>query len=157
MRSLHQFLVIGAMGLMGLLSLTFQRTSSDNDSASLMNEAVIYASGYSQSLMDEIQTKAFDEKTKSTSVTKVDSLSLVLGPDGETYAQFDDIDDYHGYAHTDTLSRLGTFRTGIRVHYVSTMSPDTKSLLRTFSKRIELQVFNSYLPDTLSVMHVVSY
>lgn len=152
-------MVIGAMMLLTTLSLTFQQSNAYQMTDTYFNEAVIYASFFAQSMMDEIQSKSFDERTVTRPIMTTDSLSLVLGTDaGESgVTKFDDVDDYKNHVRSDTLSRLGAFTGSVRISYVSAMNPGTVSLVRTFSKRVELFVHNSYLPDTLSFKHVISY
>ncbi len=127
----------------------------------LNNEATFTATGLGQSLLQEIELKAFDEKTISVRRTSTDSLttSAHLGKDsGESVdSTFDDFDDYNGYVKTNTLDRLGVFTANIDVYYVTTMSPETKSANRTFSKRIDVFVTNQYLLDTLVFSKIASY
>jgi hypothetical protein len=158
MTGINMLLVIGAMMLLATLSLTFQQSNAHQMTDTYFNEAVIYATFFAQSMMDEIQSRAFDEKTIGKSVVVADSLSLFLGHEaGESPNKFDDVDDYRGHVRTDTLSRLGTFTGRVRVVYVETMNPDQERFVPTFSKKVELFVRNHYLPDSLSFRHVISY
>ena len=163
MNGINQILVIGAMLFLSTLVLMFHQVNASHTSTSNFNEAVVYASGFAQSMMDEIQSKSFDERTVAKWQVSTDSLSLLLGPDlGESsVAAYDDVDDYNGHVRIDTLSRLGDFSGRVRVSYVSTMNPDNLSLVRTFSKTVDLSVYNYYLDDvltdTLRFSHVISY
>lgn len=54
-----------------------------------------------QDFMEEIEQKKWDDKSTDppTYVKLVDRTDAgALGPEGETYPNFDDIDDYHGYS-----------------------------------------------------------
>lgn len=157
----QSLMVILGILLLTIFILTVYRASTARITISLMNEATITATGLGQSLIDEIQVKAFDEKTVGASISTPDSLtpSGSLGKDtGETLlTHFDDVDDFHNYTRTDSLSRLGAFSSKVDVYYVQKFTPETKSLVRTFTKRIDVYVTNFSLTDTIKLYHVVSY
>ena len=109
--------------------------------------------------------KAFDENTTTQIVDSPDSLTLFgnLGPDYipgvayETFAQFDDFDDFHGYSRTDTLVRLGNFDVSVLVNYVMYEEPDSIVTDRTFYKKAEVTIINDWLVDTLTLNYTASY
>ncbi|MBM4175511.1 MAG: hypothetical protein FJ213_04970 [Ignavibacteria bacterium] len=154
-------MVIVGILLLTVFILTVYRASTARITISLVNEATISATGIAQSIIDEIQMKAFDENTTTSGVSSTNSLTAVgsLGPEtGETQSTlFDDIDDYNNFTRSDSLSRMGTFNTKVQVYYVQKMTPETKSLSKTFTKRIDVFVFNFSLTDTLKLYHIVSY
>lgn len=154
-------MVIGGIFLLTLFILTVYQTSTARLTITYLNEATITATGIAQSMIDEIQMKAFDEKTTTSGVSSTDSLTAVgsLGPEtGETLSTlFDDVDDYNNYTRSDSLSRMGRFNTKVQVYYVQKMTPETKSLSKTFTKRIDVFVTNFSLTDTLKLYHIVSY
>ena len=154
-------LVIGGVLLLSYLALSYHSSTAYQTSATLYNEAVITGTGIAQSLMEEIQSKAFDEETISGPKDSPDSLTnpFDLGPEtGEPNAtKFDDVDDYAGYTTTETNGRLGDFDAVVNVFYVNTMSPGSKSFGRTFSKRVDIYVSTYVLKDTLKLNHVISY
>ncbi|NNJ52694.1 MAG: hypothetical protein HKP17_05950 [Ignavibacteriaceae bacterium] len=125
------------------------------------NESVIDASGVAQSIIEEIQKKAFDESTITKAVWKIDSLTSIINLGSEAgeyqHTDFDDIDDYNNYNTTVTLDRMGDFDISVIVNYVSTLNPKLISSTPTFSKRIEVSLTNYSLLDTLKYHHVVSY
>lgn len=157
----QSMLVIIGLLLFSIFMLTVYRASNARISITLLNEATITATGIGQSLIDEIQVKAFDEKTVSASISTPDSLtpSGSLGKDtGETLlTQFDDVDDFHNYTRTDSLSRLGAFNSKVTVAYVQKFTPDVKTTTRTFSKRVDVFVMNMALTDTIKLCHIVTY
>ena len=159
--NIQTLLVIGSLIALTYSILTMNTSQNVQSGFQLNNEATISATGIGQSLLEQIELKAFDEETISNSVADTDSLtsSYSLGKDaGETtHYTFDDFDDYNGYTKTESLTRLGTFSTEIEVYYVNTMSPDTKVFYKTFSKRIDISVANEYLLDTLVFAKVISY
>lgn len=161
MSSGQQILTIFAISLLSILILNVYRSNSTRSETTLYDEAVITGTGIAQSMTNEIDSKAFDEKTIAQAVTDTDSLTLPgsLGPDsGETLStQFDDIDDYNNYSRIDSLSRLGAFKTDVKVYYIAKMSPTVKSNSPTFSKEVDIYVTNFSLRDTLKFKRIISY
>ena len=159
--NIQQFLVISSIVALTYVILSINNNHGLQTEWELNNEAIITSTGIGQSLLDEIELASFDEKAISNTLTTPDSLTTyhLLGKnDGETtHYTFDDIDDYNGYTKVDSLNRLGTFSTEIKVYYVKTMFPDSKTLNRTFSKRIDIIISNEYLIDSMVFSKVISY
>ncbi|MCR4416495.1 MAG: hypothetical protein WHV63_01650 [Ignavibacteria bacterium] len=154
-------LVTVGLLLFTIFVLTVYRTTSSRFAFAIANEAIISGTAIAQSMIDEISQKSFDEKTVSGVVSVPDSLTPVsaLGPDvGENDpTKFDDIDDYNNFQKTDSLSRLGNFKTRVSVYYVSSGNPDLKSLSRTFYKRVDVFVTNNFISDTIKLYRIISY
>ena len=161
MGSGHQILTIVGILLLSFLFLTVNKNNSERSSSLYTSGSVIDANGVAQSIIDEIQCKAFDENTITKSVWSSDSLTTPnsLGPEsGETQnIQFDDVDDYNNYSTVITVGNYGDFNIHTSIKYVMNMSPDNISNLQTYSKRIEVAVTNFSYPDTLKYFHVISY
>ena len=161
MNSGQMLLVLFGMIIFGMLSLNVYKSSSSREDTLRTNEAFLNATGLAQSMINEIESKAFDQNTVHKAATSADSLTSpdLLGSDaGETSAtQFNDIDDYNNYITTDSLSRLGVYTVGVKVYYIQNMSPDVKSNVQTFSKQVDVSVTNFCLPDTLKLSRVITY
>ena len=161
MNSGHMLLTIAGIFLLSNLILNVHRANTERMIATYTSESVIDASGLAQSIIDEIQTKAFDENTITKAISKTDLLTSVndLGPEtGEVKnTDFDDIDDYNNYNTKITLDRMGDFDVKVQISYVSTLNPNVISSNSTFSKRIEVLVTNYSLMDTLKFNHIISY
>jgi len=119
---MQQLLVIGALIILGSLVLTFNRSTQNVNANNYFNIALIDATASAQSLIEGIQTKAFDERTVSASVSSASELTAVgsLGADaGESLiTQFDDVDDYKNYTEVDTFEQFGQFALSVQVNYV---------------------------------------
>lgn len=115
----------------------------------------------SQGLIEEIQTRAFDENTVSGTVDSPEDLSPAnsMGYEGgeDSMNQFDDIDDFNNYSYTDSLSGHGNFVVNVSVYYINTSLPDVISNLPTFSKRVDISMDNPYLESTVIVSKIFSY
>jgi len=157
----QQLITIAALALVTLLILNVHQSTNQRLVEMYSNEAVIAGTGFAESMIDEIETKAFDQKTVSKVVTSVGGLTPanLLGPDpGEkTSSQFNDVDDYNNYVTTDSLSRMGKFTIRVTVHYVVNFDPSVISNYPTFAKRINVFVTNNNFLDTLKISTVVAY
>ncbi len=161
MNSGHMLLTIGGVILLSNLILNVHKANTERMIVTYTSESVIDASGLAQSIIDMIQSKAFDENTTEAAVWQLDSLTAAinLGPESGEYkhTEFDDIDDYNNYSTTISLDRMGDFDINVKVFYVSISNPQTKSSIATYSKKIELSIINYSLLDTLKYYHIVSY
>jgi len=161
MNSGHMLLTIGGVILLSNLILNVHKANTERMIVTYTSESVIDASGLAQSIIDMIQSKAFDENTTEAAVWQLDSLTAAinLGPESGEYkhTEFDDIDDYNNYSTTISLDRMGDFDINVKVFYVSISNPQTKSSITTYSKKIELSIINYSLLDTLKYYHIVSY
>lgn len=159
MGSGQSVLVLGGLLLFSFLALTFQNVVNQNVTTNYENEAIITATSLSQSILETIQLKAFDENTILSAVQDSTELSTPLGSEaGESSeAAFDDIDDYLNYQNTFSMNRLGDFQVSVDIYYVSQSNPDVDAMSPTFSKRIDVTINNSYLQNPVSLYSIVSY
>jgi hypothetical protein len=161
MNSTQFLLLAGGILFFTNLVLTFNRTSMSQALVVYENESFIYGEGLSQGLIEEIQTRAFDENTLSGTVDSPEGLSSVngLGHDGgeDAMNKFDDIDDFDNFTFTDSLSGHGNFDVNISVYYINTYLPDVQSSLPTFSKRVDIAMNNPYMQGTVRVSKIFSY
>jgi len=152
-------LVLGGLLLFSFLALTFQNVANQNITTNYENEAIITATSLSQSILETIQLKAFDENTLSSAVQDSSELSPTLGKEaGESSeAAFDDIDDYLNYQGTFSMDRLGDFQVSVNIYYVNQTNPDLALMSPTFSKRIDITISNGYLENPINLYSIVSY
>ena len=110
MNSGNQLLSIAAIFLLQLLIMNANKHTIEKMLIKNANTSVIAASSVAQSMIEEIQNKAFDENTVSKSVLNDADLTdlSILGPDTGEFnnTQFDDIDDYNGYVTEDPLENI---------------------------------------------------
>ena len=163
MNSGQQLLVLAAIILLSIFILRVNSTQSNSTKNIVTNAAIIKATGIAQSLLEQVQTEAFDSATVSKSVTSSASLTPVarLGPDpGETtVTKFNDVDDYNNYTDSVTIGTNDIFNFKVTVNYAVKMNPDVSSSVPTYSKRVNVFVYNKYLKliDTLKLSKVISY
>jgi hypothetical protein len=106
--------------------------------------------GYSlaQSMIQEIERLDFDQNTISAAVSDSNNLSATLGPEtGETFATFNDIDDYNNYTRNDTVPDHNgiPFNIKCKVEYVLPTTPDVATASKTWQKRITIFVTSPYM------------
>ena len=153
-------LVIGSFMLFSILTLTINSAIIDKIDATYQSESIIAATTLGQALLQEINLQAFDQTTTAGTVDTVSLLTAVnkLGKDGfETYATFNDIDDYNNFSRKDTITN-GIFTSSVRVQYVSAAAPGDTSSVRTWYKKVSVSVTDSKkmtLPITLT--NIISY
>lgn len=161
MSSIEQFLVIGGFFLLGLLILNINKAESISSGEIYNNEAVITGTGMGESMINQIMSKAFDQKTVNAVISKVNNLTppekLGKDPGEVTPDQFNDVDDYNNYFNIESIKPLGDFAVRVKVYYVSYKFPDIKSIVSTFLKRIDVTVTNPLLSDKLTFSQLVSY
>ena len=97
---------IAVLGISYALSFAFSRQSDGLWQA----KAVALAESY----IEEIMARRFDEVTPLGGVppcsTATTPCSATLGPEGETRADYDDVDDYHGVDDLPPLDADGNVR-----------------------------------------------
>src|SRR5713101_8013520 len=119
-------MVIGSFMLFSLLTVTINGAIIDKIDATYQSESIIAATTLGQGLIQEISLKAFDQAVVAGTVDSVSELTPVnkLGKDrGETYATFNDIDDYNTFTRNDTITN-GIFTSSVRVQYVTPAAPN---------------------------------
>jgi len=157
----QSLLSIAGIMLLSLLSLNVNKSIIQKMVAINSNEVLIGASSVAQSVLEEIQLKAFDENTIHKYI-KNDSYFCEpehLGPEyGEfSHTQFDDIDDYNNYSTSIELEHLGKFDVTVKVHYKINMHTEQMSSKQTFIKEITVEVDNFNLPNPVKFYQIIGY
>ena len=146
----NQYLSIGAMALLALISLRFNTTLLENRTTEVENKVYLTAFSLADDLIEEIKQKAFDEQTVEWRAIPVEQLTpySAFGPvddDENSVIDFDDIDDYHGYQKSVSLPHVENYSVMSTVDYVSATDPDVTSSTQSFFKRITVRVTSPYL------------
>ncbi len=86
--------MVAVIVVLGMAIPTLLTAFSSAAWRSSRSENIADATFYAQELMEEVKSKGFDENITPP-------WTKTLGPDsGETYPNFDDIDDFNGYSDT---------------------------------------------------------
>ena len=163
MNTSQMMITIGALFLLSLVILRVTRGFLNTDEVLLDSKLGVMAVSVASSLLEEANGKAFDENTDSATVTSLSGLSSYLGPDGEVYPHFNDIDDFNGLKKIDNTIPAARFIDSIAVEYVSSANLDVPSASKTWNKKITVFVSSPSLlgpdgkPDTVKMSQVFSY
>ena len=155
----QSLLSIGAMMLLSILVLRVNNTFTNTSTVLQDSKLGILATSIATSQIEEISRLAFDECTDSNSTNSLSSLTppASLGPEpGETYPNYNDVDDYNGFTKTDT-SMTAVFNISCSVVYVSDTNPDVASSVPTWNKKITITVTSPSLIDTIRASTIYSY
>lgn len=153
-------LTLGAMILLSLLILRARNSFLSTDTVMMNSKFSILATSLAQSQIEEIKKKAFDENTVAGPANSTLQLTKAnkLGPEsGETYPNFNDVDDFNGYTTVDSTLPSAVFDIRCEVYYVNPNNPDAVSNSRTWSKNIVVEVTSPFMGDTVKVSSVFSY
>jgi len=162
-------LILGAFAVLSVLSLSLNRTMFGSSQLGYELEATLNALSIGQSMLDEIMTQSFDQKTAAGKV--VNSYSEMtppdsLGPDSgeaitgidsaywsggafydfKSKSRFNDVDDYRLYRRRVFDPRMGYFDVLDSIHYVSETKPSRDTTSATYYKKIVVVVTHPSLP-----------
>ncbi len=169
----QMLMVVGAMSLLGTITLSINKMIVDKTLLMLEAEATINSVSVAQAMIDEIQRKDFDQNT--TGGVKVYSASSMtspsaLGPEtGETFTlpdtstpflsitKYNDVDDYNRYSRKASTPRLSGFTVTDSVYYVDENNPDNLSSTQTFVKKIVVTVTHPNMTNPLKLSDVAIY
>ena len=152
MSGIQSLLAIGAVWLFALVTINFNSTVVHNISIEVENKVYLTAFSLADDMIEEIKQKAFDERTIDFITPNVKQLSDTLRAEGESWPNFDDVDDYNGFSKNVGLPYLETYDVSVAVYYVNGNDPGTNVFSQTFYKKVEVTVTSQYmtLPVVLS-------
>ena len=153
----NSLLSMGALIILALSSLNFNSSILETSTVEIETKVALTAFSLADDLIEEIKGKSFDETTKPFPTTNPASLTPAdsLGPDpGETYKDFDDIDDFNGYIKTVSAPHAENYHIDCKVQYVNGDNPDQVSLTQTFYKRVNVTVTSPYMKDPVQLSFV---
>ena len=146
----QSLLSMGALIILALTSLNFNSSILQTSTTEVENKVALTAFSLADDLIEEIKGKSFDETTKPFPTTDPANLTSAnsLGPEsGETYKNFDDIDDYNRYVKTVSAPHAENYHIDCLVQYVDGNDPDQVSLSQTFYKKATVTVSSPYMKD----------
>jgi len=152
-------LLLGAITIFGTAALNVKRFIVDQDESMLERQFEVYAVSLAQSFIEEAKAKKFDANVTNSSSPNANDFTNTpaLGPEmGETYASFNDVDDYKGFSKTDS-SGLGEFNVALQVGYVQEANPDVVVNTRTFYKKMAVTVTHRFLKTPVVLNNVFGY
>jgi MSHA pilin protein MshD len=154
----QMIMTMGAMILLSTIVLRVNTLNLTNESIRDQAQYGVLATSIATSLIEEAQSKAFDEKTDSNAVSSLSGLSTILGPEtGETESTYDDFDDYNGYTKRDSSMPSAIFDISCQVVYVTSDNLEGFSSNRTWHKKINVTISSPFSSDTFRTSSIFSY
>lgn len=147
-------LVLGAVLLFSMMLPSLNEAILYNDLNQIVTQVENSALALGQGILSEAATKAFDKVCLTMVPDNPDQLTPIanLGADlGETYPNYDDLDDYGDLMLVDT-SAFASIKFNVvgSVDYIDPSDPENPSSIPTFLKRLRISVTSSYLIDPSS-------
>lgn len=158
----QMLLVLGALMILGIVTLTVNSMLASKTQTMLNAEADLMAVSIAQSMIDEAMTASYDKLVVADSVKIFNDSSQFtpsanLGPEGseailvplpeppdtsgayKSVKYYNDFDDYNGYRRY-VYTSMGVFAVCDTVYYVTEYNPDQYSSAQTFHKKIVVTV-----------------
>lgn len=154
----QMIMVIGAMMLLSAIVLRVNSGNLNNESIRDQAQYAVLATSIATSIIEEAQSKAFDQFTDTNSVSVLTQLSSVLGPEtGESEDTFNDFDDYNGFTNRDSTMPSAIFDIKCQVVYVDPSNILGSTASRTWHKKINVTITSPFSPDTFKTSSIFSY
>ena len=152
-------MTMGAMMLLSAIVLRVNTSNLNNESVRDKAQYGVLATSIATSIIEEAQSKSFDHNTDTNSVSLLNQLSTVLGPDdGEIEETFNDFDDYDGFIKRDSTMPSAIFDIACEVVYVNANDIEGSTTNRTWHKKIKVTITSPFTPaDTCRTESIFSY
>ncbi len=149
---------LGAVVMLSMLALTLNSIVLDGNITMMESELYISGTSVAQSFIEHAAILAFDASVGSHAPsTFPDTFTSPGGlghAAGESYPNFNDVDDFHGYSATVSTTRAD-FNVDITVQYCDDSGND--QAIRTFFKRMEVTINSPFIPTTVVARRVFAY
>ncbi|RMD98513.1 MAG: hypothetical protein D6814_07420 [Calditrichaeota bacterium] len=154
------FLVLAAVLLLSMMSVSVNNNLSQGKEALQDIEIAHMAVGITQQFIEEAKSKKFDEVVGTLDPSNMPSgftpwNALGHGA-GETYPNFDDVDDYNNFSNTVSVQGI-PFSVSIQVGYVQDTNPEQIVSTQTFFKKMTVTVTSSWFTGSVTLKHIFSY
>ncbi len=175
----QMLITIAALVLLGMVILRVNNGFLNTGTTVMETKFNVMAISLGTSLIEEANSKAFDNATDTTSITTTTPLKAYnqLGAEsGESYPNYNDFDDYNNYNRlvladtvlsipsgvetvlVDSTFRSANFRLDCLVDYVTVSSNAiTSTISKTWHKRLRVTVTSPSMRDTVRMQTVFSY
>ncbi len=155
MKNIQSFLTIGGLLLLSITSLRFNQAILETSTADIQNKVYLTAFSLADDMIEEIKVKSFDQNTIQFPTNNTASLTQTLGPEsGEIYPNYNDVDDFNGYAITIDEPHAEGYNVSCSVQYVDGDSPDIVSSTQTFYKKATVTVTSPYMNHAVTLSFI---
>ncbi len=153
----QSMLSLGALMIFALLSLQFNSSVLGNSTTEIEDKVYLTAFSLADDLIEEIKEKAFDEKTidfQAISVNQLTSADNLTYESGESWPNFDDIDDYNGYNKLVDLPHAEGYDITSKVNYTDSNGNDLTT--QSYYKKVTITVTSKYMRDPFYMSFIFS-
>jgi len=157
MSSGQMIMALGALMLLSMLALSLNSIMLDGNRTMMESELYIGATSVAQSFIEHAAVLRFDEEEGGhdpSTFPGTFTYSGSLGPDGEIYPNFDDVDDFNDYAASVATNRV-TYDVAITVVYCKSSGTETAN--RTYFKKMEITAGCPFIPTDVVVTRIFAY
>lgn len=154
MTNIQSMLSIGTLVIFSIISMLVNSSYLQSSSIEIEDKVYLTAFSLADDLVEEMKQKAFDEKTIDFQAIRQDQLTAVLGPEGEVWPNFDDIDDYKGYTKNVDAPHAEGYHVACDVVYCN--ADGTLSGTQQYYKKVTITVTSDYLPDPFQMYFIFS-
>lgn len=145
----QMIMTLGAMLLLAVIMLRVNTTNLTNETVRDEAQFGVLANSIATSIIEQAQSKAFDEATDTSNIISTSQLSSILGPEsGETEEKFNDFDDFNGYTKRDSSMKSSVFDISCAVVYVEPGNILGSTANRTYHKKITVTITRPVSADS---------
>lgn len=144
MNSGQLILILASFFVLSILVLMVNSNLLEDQDQLGKSKATFNALLEAKNIFEEIKTKSFDENYLAIAKYNKDSLTnfYKFGPEGESYPQFDDIDDYQNYEREVNYKDVKRYKLKLNVNYISEDNPNQIILNNSFFKQVSILCFD---------------
>lgn len=156
----QMLLTIGAMIILSMVILNTNKNYLNTTIYLQETKYGVLATSLATSIIEKAKSLSFDEATNGAAVASTSDLTRAadLGPEsGETYAAFNDFDDFDGYTTIDTTEMSAVYNISCNVFYVNENQLNGTTNSRTWHKKILVAVTSEFMTDTVRMSSIFSY
>lgn len=153
----QSLMALGALVIYGFISIQFNSTILENSSTEIEDKVYLTAFSLADDLIEEIKEKAYDEKTldfQAIAASQLTTYYALTYEAGETWPNFDDIDDYNNYNKLVDLPHAEGYDLTCNVNYVD--SNGNNLTAESFYKKVTITVTSDYMRYPLHLSFIFS-
>lgn len=155
--ALESLLSLGALLIFSLLSIQFNSSVLGNTTTEIENKVYLTAFSLADDLIEEIKEKAFDQNTvdfQAIAVNQLTPANMLTFESGESWPNFNDIDDYNGYQRAVDLPNAEGYNLTCKVNYVDSNGDDITT--QSYFKKVTITVTSKYLKEPFYLSFIFS-
>jgi len=163
----QMLITLAALVLLSLVVLRVTNGFLNTNNVLMETKFGVLAVSLATSMVEEAMGKSFDENTADSGVANVYTDLSSIGPDGESYPNFNDIDDFNNLSFSTYDTNLiqsrfagmfsAEFIVKCRVGYIDPTNPEVYSSSKTWHKKFTVMVTTPSSKDTVEMSTIYSY